>query len=64
MKYYQFIYSYIIYIVLKHKLLKKNHDLCLEFMVKYGYTVTELDLLQTSSKENQNESKKRKRFDE
>lgn len=39
MKYYQFIYSYIIYIVLKHKLLKKNHDLCfylLNFSIKFG----------------------------
>ena len=44
--------------------MQQKHDLCLEFMVKYGYTVTQLDLLQTSSKEHQNESKKRNRFDE
>ena len=35
-------------------------------MVKHVYIVTELDLLQTSSKQNQNESKKKKKagFDE
>lgn len=41
--------------------MQQKHGLCLEFMVKHVYIVTELDLLQTSSKENQNESKKKKK---